>query len=151
MPYESFDVLHLLALAWLVLLVSPSLADFGHAFLPLTSLATRRHIHRWHNHLNPDIRKDAWTEAEDTAILQLHIKMGNKWADIAKYLPGRYKHGHGHVFFFQSLCVLPSLISCFCLRVMRLPLSCHSSVSFLPIISPHAARTMPSRTTGTPH
>ena len=26
---------------------------------------------RWHNHLNPDIRKDAWTPEEDAVILRL--------------------------------------------------------------------------------
>lgn len=44
---------------------------------------------RWHNHLNPDIKKTAWTEAEDQLLFDLHLKMGNKWAEIAKYLPGR--------------------------------------------------------------
>ncbi|CAF0713533.1 unnamed protein product [Brachionus calyciflorus] len=44
---------------------------------------------RWHNHLNPDIKKTAWTEAEDQLLYDLHLQMGNKWAEIAKYLPGR--------------------------------------------------------------
>ena len=44
---------------------------------------------RWHNHLDHDIRKDAWTIEEDRMLLELHHKFGNKWADIAKYLPGR--------------------------------------------------------------
>jgi hypothetical protein len=44
---------------------------------------------RWHNHLNPDINKDAWTEEEDRKILSAHAMMGNKWAEIAKVLNGR--------------------------------------------------------------
>ncbi|CAN6875391.1 unnamed protein product [Brassica oleracea] len=44
---------------------------------------------RWHNHLNPGIRKDAWTTEEETALINAQQKHGNKWAEIAKVLPGR--------------------------------------------------------------
>ncbi|GMN58755.1 hypothetical protein TIFTF001_027858 [Ficus carica] len=43
---------------------------------------------RWHNHLNPDIRKDAWTLDEELALMNSHRTHGNKWAEIAKVLPG---------------------------------------------------------------
>lgn len=45
---------------------------------------------RWHNHLNPAIKKDAWTTEEETVLIHAHQLYGNKWAEMAKLLPGRY-------------------------------------------------------------
>ncbi|KAG5019707.1 hypothetical protein JHK82_015625 [Glycine max] len=44
---------------------------------------------RWHNHLRPDIKKDTWTDEEDKVLIEAHAEVGNKWAEIAKKLPGR--------------------------------------------------------------
>ncbi|KAL0915084.1 hypothetical protein M5K25_015485 [Dendrobium thyrsiflorum] len=44
---------------------------------------------RWHNHLNPEIRKDSWTLEEEIELMKAHIKHGNKWAEIAKMIHGR--------------------------------------------------------------
>lgn len=44
---------------------------------------------RWNNQLRPDIRKDAWTHAEEVLLVVAHKNVGNRWAEIAKEIPGR--------------------------------------------------------------
>lgn len=44
---------------------------------------------RWHNHLNPEIRRDAWTPSEDQIVVKEHKTLGSKWSEIARALPGR--------------------------------------------------------------
>ncbi|KAL6527870.1 hypothetical protein OROMI_029681 [Orobanche minor] len=38
---------------------------------------------RWANHLRPDLKKGAFTPEEERHIIELHAKMGNKWARMA--------------------------------------------------------------------
>lgn len=40
------------------------------------------------NHLS-FMKKDTWSEEEDKVLIEAHAEIGNKWAEIAKRLPGR--------------------------------------------------------------
>ncbi|XP_056589835.1 v-myb avian myeloblastosis viral oncogene homolog-like 2a isoform X1 [Triplophysa dalaica] len=44
---------------------------------------------RWHNHLDPSVIKTPWTKEEDLVIIKCHCILGPRWAQIAKFLPGR--------------------------------------------------------------
>ncbi|CAI0476376.1 unnamed protein product [Linum tenue] len=44
---------------------------------------------RWHNHLDPRIKAASWTEDEERTLAFYHEIYGNKWASLARYLPGR--------------------------------------------------------------
>jgi hypothetical protein len=52
----------------------------------LTDRSGKQCRERWHNHLNPDIRKGEWAESEDQLILAMQRQLGNQWAKIAKHL-----------------------------------------------------------------
>ncbi|CAL6448581.1 unnamed protein product [Bathycoccus prasinos] len=44
---------------------------------------------RWNHHSRPGIRRGSWSTKEESKLIELHKVLGNKWADIAKGLPGR--------------------------------------------------------------
>ncbi|GJU77933.1 transcription factor MYB26-like protein [Tanacetum coccineum] len=44
---------------------------------------------RWINYLRPDLKRGSFSYQEATLIVDLHQIFGNRWAQIAKHLPGR--------------------------------------------------------------
>ncbi|XP_062153268.1 transcription factor MYB101 [Alnus glutinosa] len=44
---------------------------------------------RWANHLRPNLKKGTFSPEEERIIIELHAKLGNKWARMASQLPGR--------------------------------------------------------------
>jgi len=44
---------------------------------------------RWLVRVDPNIKKDSWTQEEDETLIQLQNKFGNKWARFIPYFNGR--------------------------------------------------------------
>ena len=44
---------------------------------------------RYFNHLDPCLNKGKWDQAEDVLIIKKQQSIGNRWSEIARFLPGR--------------------------------------------------------------
>ena len=70
------------------------------ATLPWTIRKTPKQCReRWYTHLNPNILESPWSVEEQNILFREHKMMGNKWAAIAKSLPGRTANATKNYFF----------------------------------------------------
>jgi hypothetical protein len=60
---------------------------------------------RWCNQLNPQVKRKPFTDEEDAKIIAAHAEHGNKWATIARLLPGRCGHWMDFVYCLSLRCV----------------------------------------------
>ena len=45
---------------------------------------------RYYNHLDTTIKTGSWSDEEEEELMRIHSRVGNRWAEISRAIPGRY-------------------------------------------------------------
>lgn len=73
----------------LIVLAGENPKNWGHVAKGIEGRTAKQCRERYHNHLDPSIKKGDWTPQEDRIIMEKQKELGNKWAQIAQFLAGR--------------------------------------------------------------
>jgi hypothetical protein len=60
--------------------------------LAVPGRSARQCRERWNNYVNPNLHNEAWTDQEDSLLLEKFRELGPKWHRIAKYFEGRARN-----------------------------------------------------------
>ena len=80
--------------------------------LLITGRSGKQCRERWLNALSPVVKKGDWSEQEDSILLQTFEKLGAKWSEIAKYLPGRTDNAIKNRFYSNVRKIRPRNVMC---------------------------------------